>query len=60
MARDTIYTLYMVVIIAITIGIPLMLYYGSDDSLSGLLAAVLSFVVLASYVLYTGLLNRRN
>ncbi|MFT9848958.1 hypothetical protein [Aneurinibacillus sp. REN35] len=60
MARSTIYTLYMIAVIALTIGVPLMLYYGSNDKLAGMLAAVLSFGVLASYVLYGNLLNRRN
>lgn len=60
MARSTIYTLYMAAIILLTIGVPLTLYYGSSDKTVGFLAAVLSFGVLASYVIYANLLNRRN
>lgn len=60
MARSAIYTLYMLVVIALTVGIPLTLYYGSNNPMAGLLAAILSFGILASYALYANLLNRRN
>jgi hypothetical protein len=60
MTRSTISALYNILIIAVTIGIPLMLYYGSSDPMAGLIAAILSFGVLISYALYADLLNRRN
>ncbi|ERI09620.1 hypothetical protein [Aneurinibacillus aneurinilyticus] len=60
MARSTIYTLYMLVIIVLTIGVPLTLYYGSNDRTAGFLGAILSFGILASYAFYANLLNRRN
>jgi hypothetical protein len=60
MTRSAISAIYKILIIAVTIGIPLMLYYGSNDQPAGLLAAILSFGVLISYALYADLLNRRN
>ncbi|MED0675124.1 hypothetical protein ABEV55_13395 [Aneurinibacillus thermoaerophilus] len=60
MTRTAIYTVYMLLLIAVTIGIPFMLYYGSNDPIAGFIAAILSFGVLASYAIYGHLLNRRN
>ncbi|BAU26887.1 hypothetical protein DFP93_12735 [Aneurinibacillus soli] len=59
MTRTAISAVYKLLIIVVTVGIPLLLYFGSGST-AGLLAAVLSFGVLASYALYADLLNRRN
>lgn len=58
MTRTAISAVYKVFIIAVTVGIPLLLYFGSGG-MAGLLAAILSFGVLASYALYADMLNRR-
>ncbi len=57
---NVIYTVFLVVI---TIGIPLLLVIGTLGSpyfMEGLFAAIISFILLASYVAYTILLGRRN
>ncbi|WP_047150516.1 hypothetical protein [Aneurinibacillus tyrosinisolvens] len=59
MTRSTISFMYNIFLVVITFGIPLLIFFGSDHLITGLLAAVLSFIVLASYALYSGLLNRR-
>lgn len=56
-------TIYIFFLVIITIGIPLLLIMGTLGSpyfMEGLFAAIISFIVLASYVTYTILLGRRN
>jgi hypothetical protein len=59
MTRSAISALYAVFLILLTVGIPLLLFFGTDEP-TGILAAVLSFGVLLSYTLYSNLLNRRS
>ncbi|WP_027414741.1 hypothetical protein [Aneurinibacillus terranovensis] len=60
MTRSAISALYTIFLVAVTIGIPLLIFFGTDEPVAGLLAAVLSFIVLLSYMLYANLLNRRS
>ncbi|WCK53771.1 hypothetical protein PP175_20990 [Aneurinibacillus sp. Ricciae_BoGa-3] len=59
MTRSSISAVYAVFIILLTVGIPLLLFFGTDEP-SGILAAVLAFGILLSYTLYSNLLNRRS
>lgn len=56
-------TVYIIFLIVLTIGIPLLLLLGTmggDFFLEGLIGAIISFFVLGSYVVYTILLGYRN
>lgn len=56
-------TIYIFFLIAVSVGMPLLLIFGTlgtEKSVAGMIAAALSFMVLASYVLYTILLGFRN
>ncbi|MBO8171781.1 MAG: hypothetical protein H0Z33_07820 [Bacillaceae bacterium] len=55
--------IYIIFLIAATIGIPLLIVLGTIGTnvfMEGIFAAVLSFIIMGSYVLYTILLGKRN
>ncbi|GAB7388828.1 hypothetical protein BSNK01_26660 [Bacillaceae bacterium] len=61
--RTTIHFGYLLFLVAITIGVPVLLYLGTAGTLgalTGAIGAVLAFFLLASYVVYTLLLGRRD
>ncbi len=60
MSRTTLNFLYMAFIVIMTFLIPALLWIGTNGSWEGMLASILSFGVMASYVVYTILLGARN
>lgn len=61
--RTAINTLYIAFLVLVTIGFPLLLLLataGTWEAGYGTAAAVLSFIILGSYVIYTLLLGRKN
>ena len=60
MSRTTINALYIGFTVLMTVLIPILLFVGTNGSMEGTLAAVLSFAIMASYIIYTLLLGSRN
>lgn len=60
MSRTTINFLYMAFLVILTFLIPALLWIGTDGSWEGMVAAILSFAVMAGYVIYTVMLGARN
>lgn len=60
MERTTTNVVYIAFLIAMTFIIPGLLLFGTGWAVEGIFAAVLSFGVMASYVVYTVLLGARN
>jgi hypothetical protein len=51
------YTIFLVLAI---IGVPLLLFLGTDQPLFGFIAAIIAFGILFSFALYSRLLAKRN
>ncbi|RXT05744.1 hypothetical protein [Ammoniphilus sp. CFH 90114] len=60
MSRTTINILYIAFLVVMTLILPLLLLWGTGGSLEGIIAAVLSFGTMASYLVYTLILGARN
>lgn len=60
MTRTTGNLLYIAFLAIMTFLIPALLWIGTNGSWEGMIAAILSFVVMASYVIYTIMLGARN
>lgn len=60
MSRTAINVVYIAFLVIMTLLLPALLLMGTGGSLEGMIAAILSFAVMASYVIYTLLLGARN
>ncbi|HJV46520.1 MAG TPA: hypothetical protein VJ824_12445 [Bacillota bacterium] len=60
MSRTAINVLYIAFLVIVTLLLPALLLVGTGWSMSGMVAAILSFLVMASYVAYTIKLGARN
>lgn len=56
-ALSNVYTIFLVLTI---VGIPLLLFLGTDQPLFGFLAGIIAFGILFSYALYSRILQKRN
>lgn len=60
MSRTTINFLYIAFLVIMTFTLPALLLLGTDFSTEGIIAAVLSFGTMATYVAYNLILGARN
>jgi hypothetical protein len=60
LSRTAINVVYIAFLVIMTLLLPALLLMGTGGSLEGMIAAILSFAVMASYVIYTLLLGARN
>ncbi len=60
MSRTTINVLYIAFLVIMTLVLPALLLWGTSFSIEGIIAAVLSFGVMATYVAYNLILGARN
>ncbi|WP_134704013.1 hypothetical protein [Ammoniphilus sp. YIM 78166] len=60
MSRTTINALYIAFLVIMTLVLPALLLWGTSFSMEGIIAAMLSFGVMATYVAYNLILGARN
>ncbi|HBI04628.1 MAG TPA: hypothetical protein DDY49_11435 [Paenibacillaceae bacterium] len=60
MHRSALSNLYTIFLVLAILGVPLLLFLGTDQPLFGFFAAIIAFGILFSYGLYSRLLQKRN
>lgn len=60
MTRNTVNILYIAFLVLMTLVLPALLLWGTRASIEGIIGAILSFGIMAAYVVYTLILGTRN